>query len=53
MSTERDWREMVNSFKIQHITEEVVIPMCQYSSDLDSNLVDLFLFSVQDLKRIA
>lgn len=53
MSTERDWMETVNSFKIQHITEEVVIPLCQYSSDLDSNLVDLFLPSVQGLKRIA
>lgn len=53
MCIERDWMEMVNSLKMQHITEEVVIPLCQYSSELDSNFVGLFPSRVQDQKRTA
>jgi len=45
--------EMINSFKTQYVIEDVVIPLGQYSSGLDSNLVDLFLSSVQDQKRMA
>ena len=44
---------MINSFKTQYVIEDVVIPLGQYSSGLDSNLVDLFLSSVQDQKRMA
>lgn len=53
MCTERDWMEVVNSLQMQHITEEVVIPLCQYSSELDSNFVVLFPSSVQVQKRTA
>lgn len=45
--------EVINSFKTQNIIEEVVIPLGQYSSGLDSNFVDLFLSSIQDQKRMA
>lgn len=44
---------MISSFEIQHIIEEVVIPLGQYSSGLDSNFVDLFLSSVQNRKKMA
>lgn len=45
--------EMISSFEIQHIIEEVVIPLGQYSSGLDSNFVDLFLSSVQNRNKMA
>lgn len=45
--------EMIGSFEIQHIIEEVVVPLGQYSSGLDSNFLDLFLSSVQDRKKMA
>lgn len=44
---------MINSFKIHYVIKEVVIPLGQYSSGLDSNFVVLFLFGVQDQKRVA